>query len=327
MKKISLTKASYLIFGYMLLAFTWWAIQLWQENDRVYEVERALLEMKFTKKNQGLNESEFLQTSEYQSIEDHLRRHRRMIIAEGLFFAGCLLAGLAIINRSISRELSLTRQRRNFMLSITHELKSPIASLRLSLETILKRDLQRPQIEKLCTNGITDAGRLQSLVESLLLAARLEDNWRPLYEPVDVGAVANDCIRALQARFPNAQFKIHLPANLPPVQADKLGITSVILNLLENAAKYASEQPEIEFVVEKLPHKIRFQIIDNGKGIPDLEKHAVFEKFYRIGNEETRKSTGTGLGLYIAQQVVKAHNGVLTLTDNKPSGTIFTIEL
>lgn len=327
MLKISLTKASRLIFGYMLAAFTWWAVQLWQENDRVYEVERALLEMKFTKKNQGLNETQFLQTSEYQGIEDHLHRHRRMIIAEGLFFAVCLLAGLGIINRSVRREISLTRQRRNFMLSITHELKSPIASLRLSFETILKRDLQRPQVEKLCSNGLADAGRLQNLVESLLLAARLEDNWRPLIEPVDLGAVAKECIATLQPRFPNAHFKLRLPEQLPPVQADKSGLTSVMLNLLENAAKYASDQPEIEFVAERLLNKTRIQIIDNGKGIPDLEKNAIFDKFYRIGNEETRKSTGTGLGLYIAQQVVKAHHGVLTLSDNKPSGAIFTIEL
>lgn len=300
---------------------------MWNENDQVFALEKTLLEMKFTRKNQGLNETEFLQTSEYQGFESRLRRHRRMIVAEGLFFAGCLFFGVAAINRSVNREISLTRQRRNFMLSITHELKSPIASLRLSLETIQKRELQRAQLEKLCDNGLRDAARLQNLVESLLLAARLEDNWRPLYEPVDLGAVAKYCVSALQVRFPNAKFVVRVPDQLPPVQADKSGITSVILNLLENAAKYSGEEPLIEFIAEKTPDKLRFQIRDNGKGIPDVEKKAVFEKFYRIGSEETRHSTGTGLGLYIAQQVVKAHNGTLALSDNKPSGTIFTIEI
>lgn len=328
MMRIPLPWVSRFIIGYMLLAFFWWAVQLWNENRRSFGLERDLLELWFTRKNNGLNETQFEQTREFKTILARKKRHERMIIAEGLFFAMCLIFGLYAINRSVNREIALTRQRRNFMLSITHELKSPIASVRLALETILKRPLSPEQIYTLCTNGIKDAGRLQNLVEGLLLAARLEDNWRPIYESVDLVQVARECIEGLKVRFPMAQFEIDAPPELIEIQADRVAITSVILNLLENAAKYTNPPAYIRFFIEKLPsQKVRFRIIDNGKGIPDAEKNAVFEKFYRIGNEETRQSTGTGLGLYIVRHVVRAHQGSISISDNKPAGTIFTIEL
>ncbi len=327
--RVPLSWVSRIIMGYMLLAFFWWAVQLWQENNRSYKIERDLLELWFTRKNQGLNETQFLETTEYRAVERRWVRHKRMIIAEGLFFAGCLVFGLYVINRSVQRELSLTKQRRNFMLSITHELKSPIASIRLVLETLLKRDLQREQLEKLCTNGVKDAVRLQNLVDSLLLAARLENNWRPAFELVDLGAVARECVNGLLVRFPDAHFEVETAVDLPMVQADKSAITSVVQNLLENAAKYANEEARIKFSAQKSTtgKTIRIVVSDNGRGIPDAEKKAVFEKFYRIGNEETRQSTGTGLGLYIVQHVVRAHGGTITVGDNKPVGTIFTIEI
>jgi signal transduction histidine kinase len=250
-----------------------------------------------------------------------------MVIAEGLFFVACLIFGLWVINRSAYREVTLARQRRNFLLSITHELKSPLASLRLVLETLGKRELSREQLEKLCANGLKDAGRLQQLVEDLLLAARLEDNWRPLPEPVDLPALTHDIATGLRIRFPKAQIRLSFPGDFPPVTADRSGLTAIIQNLLENAVKYAPEGSATDLSAEKTPGGVRLQVADQGYGIPDAEKKAVFEKFYRIGNEETRQSSGTGLGLYIVHQVVKAHGGHVQITDNQPQGTIFTVEL
>jgi len=326
--KIPLKWLSRFLIGYMLLAFFWWAVHLWRENESLFAAEKALLEMRFTKKNQGLNETLFKQTSEYQDIENQWRKRRRMVVAEGLFFTACLFFGLFIINRSANREVSLTRQRRNFLLSITHELKSPIASMRLILETIGKRELSRAQLEHLCTNGVRDATRLQNLVESLLLAARLEDNWRPLQEPVNLAALAQACVAGLHTRFPQANIRINVPDHFPPLHADKAGLTSVVQNLLENAVKYSPPGALITLTAEKTAAgKSKIRVLDPGNGIPDGEKKAIFEKFYRIGNEETRNTTGTGLGLYIVQQVVKAHGGTIHVTDNKPKGAIFTIEL
>jgi signal transduction histidine kinase len=155
----------------------------------------------------------------------------------------------------------------------------------------------------------------------------LEDNWRPLPESLDLLALARDVATALQIRFPKANFQIRFPENFPPVQADKLGLTAVIQNLLENAVKYSPEGAPVEISVEQRGQKIRLRVADQGQGIPDAEKQAIFEKFYRLGNEETRQSTGTGLGLYIVNQVVKAHGGTIRVADNKPQGTVFIIEM
>jgi signal transduction histidine kinase len=91
--------------------------------------------------------------------------------------------------------------------------------------------------------------------------------------------------------------------------------------------KYSPEGTAIELSAEQQDGKFHLRVADQGRGIPDAEKQAVFEKFYRLGNEETRQSTGTGLGLYIVNQVVKAHGGAIRVTDNKPQGTVFTVEI
>lgn len=293
---------------------------MWQQNDRLLERERMIITLRYPQV--GLET-----TQEYSIAQKAWGSGRRMVIAEGLFFIACLIWGLRVIRRSAAREVSLARQRRNFMLSITHELKSPIASLRLVLETMIKRNLSPEQRNPLLTNGLKDADRLQSLVESLLLAARLEDNWRPMHEPVHFDLIAKETAEGLRVRFPNADIRLNIPVGLPPVHADKMGLTAIVQNLLENALKYSPEHAAVELSAEQVGNKFRFRVADRGQGIPDTEKKAVFDKFYRMGNEETRDTTGTGLGLYIVNQVLKAHGGSIQITDNLPHGTVFTIEI
>lgn len=323
--KIPLKWISRFVIGYMLIAFGWWALHQWNESRRLYETEKALLVSKY--KQDGINLTQLQNTAEYQKIVRRWKKQQRMVLSEGIFLTICLVFGLWMINRAANREVMLARQRRNFLLSITHELKSPLASLRLTLETLCKRELKRETLEKLCANGLRDANRLQQLVEDLLLAARLEDNWHPLPEPLDVEAIARDCALGLQTRFPDAVIRINVPPNFLPVQADKPGLTAVIQNLLENAVKYSPEGGTVEFRAERIDGKLRLRVADQGIGIPNDQKQAVFEKFYRIGNEEVRKTTGTGLGLYIVKQVVTAHGGAITVTDNLPKGTVFTVEI
>jgi len=304
----------------MILAFGWWSFHLWQQNDRLLEREKMIVALQHPQV--GIET-----TQEYNIALKAWGSGRRMVIAEGLFFIACLIWGLRVIRSSAAREVSLARQRRNFMLSITHELKSPIASLRLVLETMIKRNLSPEQRTPLLNNGLKDADRLQNLVESLLLAARLEDNWRPMHEPVRFDLIAKETVEGLQVRFPESDIRIHIPEGLPAVQADKMGLTAIVQNLLENALKYSSENAPVELSAEQVGNKFRFRVADQGQGIPDAEKKAVFDKFYRMGNEETRDTTGTGLGLYIVNQVLKAHGGSIQITDNLPHGTVFTIEI
>jgi len=320
MKQLKITTLSHFVIGYMILAFGWWSFHLWQQNDRLFEREKKIMMLRFP---QSMPEA----TNEYIQAQKAWQSGRRMVVAEGLFFTACLVWGLWVIRRSAAREVSLARQRRNFLLSITHELKSPIASLRLVLETLIKRNLTPEQRNPLLANGLKDADRLQNLVESLLLAARLDDNWRPLHEPVHFGVLVQEVVEGLRVRFPEANITLKIPATLLPIQVDKMGLSAIVQNLLENALKYSPLGAAIELFAEQVGGKFRFRISDQGQGIPDAEKKAVFEKFYRMGNEETRHSTGTGLGLYIVNQVLKAHGGSIQIADNSPMGTVFTIEL
>ncbi|MBN8677172.1 MAG: GHKL domain-containing protein [Chitinophagales bacterium] len=320
MKSPSLTTRSHLVIGYMILAFGWWSFHLWRQNDRVFEKEKKILELKYPN-------VDYTYATQYDIAENTWESGRRMVIAEGLFFTACLIWGLWVIRRSAFREVGLARQRRNFLLSITHELKSPIAGMRLVLETLGKRELSKEQRTPLISNGLKDADRLQNLVESLLLAARLEDNWRPLHEPLDFKKLVQDAADSLRIRFPEAKFQLEIPEHLPPVQADQMGLCAIVQNLLENALKYSPEGAPVTVSAEQSNGKFRFRVADLGQGIPDDEKQSVFEKFYRMGNEETRHSTGTGLGLYIVKHVLKAHEGQVKLSDNQPQGTVFEVEL
>lgn len=320
MRRLPINTLSYFVISYMILAFGWWSFHLWKQNIRLFEREKQVAELIYT--NVPLES-----TPLYQSAMRNLKSGQRMVIGEGLFFTACLIFGIWVIRRSASREVSLTRQRRNFLLSITHELKSPIASLRLVLETLNKRKLTPEQSSHLLQNGLKDADRLQALVESLLLAARLEDNWRPLPEPLAIEPLVNEIAESLRIRFPDAEIRLKLAPGLPPVNADKMGLTAVVQNLLENALKYSPEGSAVEVAVAQKAGKFVLMVSDQGQGIPDEEKKAVFEKFYRMGNEDTRSSTGTGLGLYIVNQVTKAHGGTISVSDNTPRGTIFTVEI
>lgn len=301
-----------------LMGFSfWWGYYLWRENEQLYHAELDLM-----------NERHVPPTAqEYQAVEDGHNHRKLMVFLEGLWFTVGLAAGLFLINRSTKKEVQLTQQRRNFILSITHELKSPVAALRLALETIGRRELPHEKVEALCKNALRDANRLQSLVEDLLLAAKLEDNWQPNQEPLDLHEMAEQCVSNLRIRFPKANILLDIPEDLPATKLDQKAMTSVVHNLLENALKYSPPDSLVTFKVSKLGEKLRITISDQGKGIPPEAREAVFEKFYRLGNEETRQATGTGLGLYIAKQVVKAHGGTIEISDNQPFGTVFTIEL
>lgn len=309
------------LIGYMLLAFCWWALLLWRSNERQFQLEVELLRHNQPGTVVGVRD-------DYMTLKAKHDRYGWMVIGEGLFFTGCLLAGFIMVRKSVRKEVQLTRQRRNFLLSITHELKSPIASIRLVLETFAKRELTRDQSLQMSAAALRDATRLQNLVQDMLLAARLEDSWRPLLEPLRLSTLVNECTDALKLRFSKANIQNQIPDSLPLLQADKSGMTSVLMNLLENALKYSPENAPVTISAAITPTgKMEIKVADHGKGIPLEERKSVFTKFYRLGNEETRETTGTGLGLYIVQQVIQAHGGTIQIVDKQGGGTVFHIEL
>lgn len=251
-----------------------------------------------------------------------------MVAGEGSVFLVLLIFGILKTRQSFKKEVLLANQQKNFLLSITHELKSPIASVKLYLQTLGKRKLDEDKQREIVTKALTETDRLHSLVENLLLATKVDrGDYTPYFEDVDLSGLVANSIEKLQAELQGkASVKGDIGAGVN-IKGDRLALESIIQNLVENAAKYGGGGVEIAVSLARDKNDILLKVADNGPGIPEMEKLKVFNKFYRIGNEETRKTKGTGLGLYIVKSLVEKHNGKITVKDNQPGGAVFEIRL
>ena len=318
---------SYLVIFYMLLAFSWWTVLLHTKNRDAFLAKNELLKLSLIAKNEIKNEEEFLKNSFHIELRDAYKRQEWMILGEASVFVLSLLIGIVFINRGYHKEILAAKQSSNFLLSITHELKSPIASIRLGFETLQRKKLSEEQSHVLLKNGINDTDRLNNLVSDLLLSARLESTYQLNTELFSLEILIEECVQLLKQKFPTAILKVNLIQEMPEILADYSAIRSVIINLLENAVKYSDSVPEINIGLTSNNERCNIEISDNGIGIDQSERKKIFEKFYRVGNEDQRKTKGTGLGLYIVDQIVRAHNGSITVSSNQPKGTIFNVFL
>ena len=318
---------SYLVIFYMLLAFSWWTVLLHTKNRDAFLAKNELLKLSLIAKNEIKNEEEFLKNSFHIELRDAYKRQEWMILGEASVFVLSLLIGIVFINRGYHKEILAAKQSSNFLLSITHELKSPIASIRLGFETLQRKKLSEEQSHVLLKNGINDTDRLNNLVSDLLLSARLESTYQLNTELFSLEILIEECVQLLKQKFPNAILNVNLIQEMPEILADYSAIRSIIINLLENAVKYSDMVPEINIGLTSNNERCSIEISDNGIGIDQSERKKIFEKFYRVGNEDQRKTKGTGLGLYIVDQIVRAHNGSITVSSNQPKGTIFNVFL
>lgn len=312
---------------YIILFSAWWTHLLLSKNSDAFEAKVELLkaEMIYGKTYES---NSFKESAPYLEIIKKKDRQQNMIIAEASVYYVILLIGVWLVYRSFRQEIRLARQQRNFLLSITHELKSPIASIRLVLDTFIKRALKPEQIKKLASNGIKEAERLHTLVNNILLAARLDNSKVELIRgEVNLAEFTQDVLKQLRGKYPNTRFNFKTEGEIPLMQFDTNGLTSIQLNLIENAVKYCPDNGEINVFLKRVKNTVIFEVADKGIGISDKEKANVFKKFYRVGSEDTRKTKGTGLGLYIVKSLVVAHKGTIEVRDNTPKGTIFSVQL
>jgi signal transduction histidine kinase len=313
---------------YILAAVTWWSFLLVRKNREAFEAKEQYYRQDMRIRGLAASDAEFFESDTYLRLQKTHHRQQLMIIGEGTVFVLSLLLGIWFVNRAFLQEAASARQRRNFLLSITHELKSPIAGIQLAVETLLKRELSREQSEKLLGNALRETGRLNILVNDLLLSAKLDTAYRPHIEPLNITAMLEEIIREFQAKYPHAEFQFSSSDALPPFAGDRSGLSAVGYNLLENAVKYSPEPVQVNVSIQPRDNNgIRIEVADRGIGIPEKERRRIFDKFYRIGNEDTRQTKGTGLGLFIVEQIVLAHQGTIAVLDNSPTGAIFRIDL
>ena len=249
-----------------------------------------------------------------------------MILGEGAVFIFIFIIGVYYMHKAIKGERKLHTQQKNFLLSVTHELKSPLASIKLYLETILKRDLDPAQQSSFLKNSLKDIERLDDLVENMLIATKIENqSYTFPKEQLNFSQLVNSVAERLQLHTCNSEV---IKVSVQPfifLNGDKFALTSVVTNLIENAVKYSPPCEEVKVTLKQKGDQIYFIVADLGIGINDQEKSRIFEKFYRVGSEETRKTKGTGLGLFIVKQVLDKHQALIKVKNNNPSGTIFEV--
>lgn len=310
-----------LLFIYTVAALTFWGFSLHRQSRFIYEVERHALAREVDSLRQP---AEFAKRVE--ELDDHLSGRTHQYLGEGITLMLILFVGAAVVHTSLRRKVLLQRQQNNFMLAVTHELKSPIAGMKLSLQTLERRQLTDQQRAQLLHRCIQESDRLADLCNNMLLTSQIEGRqYRAAKELVSMSDLVSQNVEVFNARYPG-----RVSTDIEPdcyVFGDVLMLQMALNNLLENAIKYTPEGTAIHVVLNRKKECIVLQVIDEGAGIPDNEKKKVCSKFYRIGDEATRKTKGTGLGLYLTSKIVQQHKGRLNILDNVPKGTVFQIEL
>lgn len=308
----------YLLVTYVLVQFVWWSYLMINLNNEVVHLKTEINLLK----GETLNEV----VIKGNELNEKLHKRWLMISGEGLVFVSLLLLGIYQIRKTFKKEEKLALQQKNFLLSVTHELKSPIASAKLQLQTLQKHELNREKQQEIIANAINDTERLNSLVENILLAAKIDNNIDSLQkEKCNISDYISKLMNQTVESFNYKQkVKLKIEPNIY-MEIDTTNFASILLNLFENAVKYSKEDSEITVSLKKRSNSIILSVADNGIGISDEEKKNIFEKFYRVGSEETRSTKGTGLGLYIVNYLVKQHNGTLSVKNNIPNGSIFEV--
>jgi signal transduction histidine kinase len=308
----------YLLVAYVFLQFAWWTYSMFQLNNEISTLKNELNLIKGESTEQII-----LYGNE---INSKLRKRWIMISSEGAVFVGLLLFGVYRIRKTFKQEEELADRQKNFLLSVTHELKSPIASAKLQLQTILKRDLDKGKQKEILQNALSDTDRLNNLVENILLAAKIDNsNFFLKKDRINLSEYLSENMEQTIALFNYKQsVKLNIEKDIY-LDIDRNTFPSIILNLFENAVKYSPETSTIIIDLKQNNNTVILQVRDEGNGIPEEDKTRIFEKFYRIGNENTRSTKGTGLGLYIVKHLAELHQGNVSVRNNSPKGSIFEV--
>ncbi len=266
-------------------------------------------------------------------LEDLQRERARRVNRygwEGAFFLVVLVAAMGVIARALHQDWQLRRRQQNFLAAVTHEFKSPLASLRLAAETLALRDPPPPLRQKLVARLLEDLERLDGMIGNILDTARLDEGRVPL-RPEAVPLA--EAVRALfeevgeRAKAARVTLELDAPEELE-ARADPVAVRTVLRNLVDNAIKAtaASGGGVVRVIGRAEGGAARVDVQDTGVGFPPGEADRLFEKFYRLGDELRRTSRGSGLGLYIVRRFVQLTGGHVGARSEGPGrGAVFTV--
>ncbi len=318
-----MSKRTTLIFsvlvGYIVLQFLWWEVLLVKQSDNIISLKQNIAALS--------SSDDKIIFRDIADLQQKKNARVYMIVGEGTVFLLILLFGVYQVRKSIKRESELANQKSNFILSVSHELKTPIAATKLQLQTLLKHDLERDKQKELLTNALTENNRLHKLVDNVLMANQIENNNLSIQkENLNLSELLENTVKRY---FSEQLDKKNISLKIEPdifYSGDKELLPSIFINLIENAIKYSFETLSIEVILKSINNKPLLEIKDQGCGISDQEKTTVFQKFFRSGSENTRKTKGTGIGLFIVKSICDLQQIQIKILNNQPAGSVFQIQ-
>jgi signal transduction histidine kinase len=259
---------------------------------------------------------------------------RRGVLALlGLFFFLALIAGLVVNVIFLVREIRRNEQHDSFINAVTHELKTPVASIRLYLETLQAREPDEAKRREFYAIMLADSDRLLHTIDQVLRAGSTQSQFRRIAQaPVDLAEIAQECVTLARTRFhlPEDAMTIDVrTGGAPMVMGDADELKAAVWNLVDNAVKYSVSSPQVNVSIAETADRTRYalKVADRGAGISPNELKRVFRRFYRIHGMSVR-AKGSGLGLFIVRSVAKRHGGkAFAESEGAGRGSTFTILL
>jgi len=246
-----------------------------------------------------------------------------------LVLALVMLAAIAVGLRYIARQMELVVVKSSFVSNVTHELKTPIAVIKLAVETLeMGRFRSEGERDKYLRTIQRESDKLAQLVNNILDFARLEGGQRALrLGRVEIQDVIGTALESFRLRLEDEGFalRVECPERVPPLRADAIALQHCVLNLLDNAVKYSRERKEIRVVVRAPEGWVSIAVHDRGIGISPEDQKRIFEKFVRVETGLVHTVKGAGLGLSLVDQIVRAHHGRVEVASTLGEGSIFTL--
>lgn len=270
-------------------------------------------------------------TSAAEAQLDHLARRRvRMFIFEGAFFSLLVGAGVIYIYWTLHKEVDFERRQAMFLSATSHELRTPITSLRLYLDTLKERDLPPAQKAEVLEIMSAETERLGNLIDSLLQAQAVTNPARrPSLQLINLADETEAAIEHVRSLFDHGGFEFRAR-----VQPGLMAMTepdwwqTLVKNLLENAYKYSPQGGAVDLQLSRAGNRARLSVSDSGIGLARGDTERIFERFYRVENEDTRRTRGTGLGLYLVRKIAESFGGkAYAQSEGLGKGVTFVVEI
>jgi signal transduction histidine kinase len=296
--------------AYVFLQLSWWARLLIESASKLYKVR--------TDPHLLRNEETLLQAQE------ELRGSLAMIMGEGAIFAVLFIVGMILVSRLLRAEEYRLDRERSFLLAVTHELKTPIASIRLAIDTVDRLDLKGEQKNEVINEARMGADRLERRIGDILEATRLNLPDALVKSPFDLADAIVEVINEFETKNSSYEIVLDTEGYVPKhMEGDVKMWQLCFTNLVENATKYGPKDGKLEISLRNVGRGVKMVFKDDGPGIPASERSDVFNSFYRLDRD--KNIAGTGLGLHLVKRIVKMHGAKITIKPGEKEGAKFVI--